>query len=280
EARLLGSRRRDLHPADRSGRVIDDFNPAPLRGVFLQEAEEALSAMEQALIALERAPESEEPLNEIFRLAHTIKGGAAMVDFPALAEYAHRFEDALSVMRDGGVAVDAARVTGMLQVVDALREILATQARGTMTRLRATDIALISRLIPVELQLEEISAEAAELRGFHMPEHAVVSAATTNTRSLRVDMAKLDGMLTLSGEIAVAKGRMMQVLAHEGAGVTEAGLSAAEEMGRLLTTLHERVMEMRLVPIGPLFRQHLRTVRDVAASQGKLIRLALEGEDV
>src|SRR5947207_3092967 len=85
-------------------------------------------------------------------------------------------------------------------------------------------------------------------------------------------------MLTLSGEIVVAKGRLMQILG--GAGVGEAGMSAAEHMNRLLATLHERVTEMRLVPIGPLFRQHVRTVRDLGASQSKLLRLVLEGEDV
>ena len=90
-------------------------------------------------------------------------------------------------------------------------------------------------------------------------------------------MNKLDAMLTLSGEIAVANARMAQVLAAD---ADEATQTAVEELQRLLTTLHERVMEMRLVPVGPLFRQHQRTVRDVAAQQGKLVVLVVEGEDV
>jgi len=72
----------------------------------------------------------------------------------------------------------------------------------------------------------------------------------------------------------------MQVLAGSRAGGSEAELAAAEDLSRLLTTLHERVTEMRLVPIGPLFRQHVRTVRDLSATQSKLLRLVLEGEDV
>jgi two-component system chemotaxis sensor kinase CheA len=39
-------------------------------------------------------------------------------------------------------------------------------------------------------------------------------------------------------------------------------------------------MRMRLVPLGPVFRQHLRTVRDAAAARGKQVQLTLEGEDV
>jgi two-component system chemotaxis sensor kinase CheA len=253
-----------------------DHTVVSLRNVFLQEAEECLAAMEPALLALESHPDAAEPLNEVFRLAHTVKGGASMVEFPVLAEYAHKFEDALSMMREGLVPVTSARVTVMLQVVDTLKEILQAQSQGQLNRLRAADLSLIGRLLPIELHTADAD---------HADDHAAVadtvyvagSSVSAANRSLRVNMSKLDAMLTLSGEIAVAKGRVMQVLA---ANASEEGTSAAEELSRLLTLLHERVMEVRLVPVGPLFRQHQRTVRDVAAGQGKLVRLVLEGEDV
>jgi two-component system chemotaxis sensor kinase CheA len=255
-----------------------DHTVDSLRNVFLQEAEESLAAMEQALLVLETHPDAAEPLNEVFRFAHTIKGGAAMVEFPVLTEYAHKFEDALSMMREGLVPVTSARVTVMLQVVDTLKEILQAQSQGTLNRVRAADLSLFGRLVPVDLQ-----AAASEE---HDTDHAAAvdtvyvagSSVSAAQRSLRVNMSKLDAMLTLSGEIAVAKGRVMQVLDAEDA--SEEGKSAAEELSRLLVLLHERVMEVRLVPVGPLFRQHQRTVRDVAGGQGKLVRLVLEGEDV
>ena len=253
--------------------MTERFNADALRAVFLQEADEGLAAMEKALLLLETSPEAAEPLNEVFRVAHTIKGGAAMVDYVAVAEFAHRFEDALSMMREGLIAVTPARVTVMLQVVDTLREMLAAHAKGQFGRVRAADMAMVGRLIPVELQKPEAQPDDSEASS------AVIDVkATSAKRSLRVDMAKLDQMLTLSGEIAVAKGRVTQLLEAEQ--VAEAGLSAAEELSRLLALLHERVMEMRLVPIGPLFQTHHRTVRDVAANQGKLLRLVLTGEDV
>jgi two-component system chemotaxis sensor kinase CheA len=255
----------------------DDFNAAPLIAVFLQEAEEGLTAMEEALIALDAQPESAEPLNEVFRIAHTIKGGAAMVDFTAMAELSHKFEDALTMMRDGLVPVNGERVTVMLQIVDVLRSMLVAQSNGqTVMRLRAADAALVTRLIPVELLRRDPGSDETDADATTVLE--VKDAASAKSRTLRVEKSKLDVMLTLSGEIAVAKGRLMQVLA--GAGVGDAGLAAAEDMSRLLATLHERVTEMRLVPIGPLFRQHVRTVRDLSASQSKLLRLVLEGEDV
>jgi two-component system chemotaxis sensor kinase CheA len=255
-----------------------ELNDAALRQVFLQEAEEGLETMEQALLALEAHPDDPEAINEVFRIAHTIKGGASMVEWNAVAELSHRYEDVLVMMRDGVVPVTPARVTVMLQVVDALRTTLAAQASGQAVQLRAADIALVTRLIPVELHTapEQVEGIEYEPMGASAMDSGNKGAATK--RSLRVEMAKLDALLTLSGEIAVAKGRVLQVLAAETSGETSIG--AAEELARLLASLHEQVMEMRLVPVGPLFRQHQRTVRDIAANQSKLVRLVLTGEDV
>ena len=253
--------------------MSDELNTS-LAAVFLQEADESLSAIEQALIALDANPEAVEPLNEVFRIAHTIKGGAAMADFPGVAEFAHRFEDALTVLRDGHVPVTPDRVTLMLEIVDALRGMLASPSRGQSSRVRAVDKALVDRLIPSEHRdTTEIDRVEHESSSSEQPERW-----QARTRTLRVDKTKLDALLNLSGEIAVARGRLSDTLSAIGG--SDAATSAAEDLGRLLATLHERVTEMRLVPIGPLFRQHHRTVRDLSVSESKLLQLVLEGEDV
>src|SRR4051812_29968380 len=225
---------------------MQDELTTSLAAVFLQEADESLTAIEQALIALDVNPDAVEPLNEVFRLAHTIKGGAAMTDYPGVAELAHRFEDALTVIRDGHVPMTPDRVTLMLEIVDALRGMLAAPS----SRVRAADRALVEKLIPGEHRDATDPGRAGHESG--TSEQADRSQA--RTRSLRVDKAKLDAMLTLSGEIAVARGRLTGTLAAIGG--SDAALAAAEDLTRLLASLHERITEMRLVPIGPLFRQH------------------------
>lgn len=252
-----------------------DAIPDAVAALFLQEADEGLAAMEQALIELDERPASAAPLNEVFRIAHTIKGGAAMVDFSAVAEFAHAFEDALQLMRDGVVSVTPERVTSMLQVVDVLRGMLAAQSHGQAVRIRAADAALVARLVPADLRPTSLDAA-----GGHDADEGTARSdlASAKSGTLRVAKSRLDVMLTLSGEIAVAKGRLGQLLAA--AGVGEDGLAAAEHLNRLLATMHECVTQMRLVPVGPVFRQHLRTVRDLAAAESKIVRLVLEGEDV
>ncbi len=100
------------------------------------------------------------------------------------------------------------------------------------------------------------------------------------TRTLRVDVERLDRMLNLTGEIAIAQGRLGQML-EKGAGRTgEDVLEAHRAANALFVQLQEQIMKVRMVPVGPLFRQHIRTVRDMARSHGKVARLLIEGGDV
>lgn len=254
---------------------MSDELATSLAAVFLQEADESLTSAEQALIALDANPEAVEPLNEVFRIAHTIKGGAAMADYPGVAEFAHRFEDALTVIRDGHVPVTPDRVTLMLEIVDAMRGMLSAPSQGQASRVRAVDRALVDRLIPREMHRDSSEGERVEHEAV-APERS--DRPSSKTRTLRVDKTKLDAMLNISGEVAVARGRLTAMLAT--IEQSDAALAAAEDLGRLLASLHELVQEVRLVPIGPLFRQHVRTVRDLSASESKLLQLVLEGEDV
>jgi two-component system chemotaxis sensor kinase CheA len=86
-------------------------------------------------------------------------------------------------------------------------------------------------------------------------------------------------MLDVFGEIAIARGRLLETLERGGAATLEP-LESYRESERLYLELQDLIMRARMVPIGPLFHQHVRTVRDVATSRGKQVRLVVEGEDV
>ena len=271
-----------------------------LRRVFLAESEDGLAAMEEALVDLESRPSDPEPVASIFRIVHTMKGGAAMVGADSVAELAHLLEDALALFRTGIILVTPAHVTVMLQTVDVLRGLLGGVADGTSRAVTDADRALVARLIPAELQQragEEMGASLEDLETEELiaPMMAAVSAgpsplpadapakATLGTRArmLRVDMGKLDALLTLTSEIAVARGQLMEEIGVQRTTTATGGTaSAAEELDRLLGSLQDQVTQLRLVPLGPTFRNHLRTVRDVASQQSKLARLEVEGEDV
>jgi len=242
---------------------------------FLAETDEQLAEMEEALIALETRPDDDEAIQSIFRAAHTLKGNAASMGYGGVAEIAHAVEDLLDRLRNHSLEVSGRVVTALLKGIDALRFLVPEITAGRLESHPAQ---------------AELVADLAAACGTRIPqpsvphlslEDAVTPAAPAAThRTLRVDLGRLDRMLDLSGEIAVAQGRLAQLLRD--AGITNGTdvLDAQRDANRIFMDLQEEILRARMVPLGPTFRQQIRTVRDAAQAAGKLVRLQIEGEDV
>jgi two-component system chemotaxis sensor kinase CheA len=245
-----------------------------LLDLFRAESEEHLALMEEALIALEASPEDPEPLRAVFRVAHTLKGNSNSLGFSGLAECAHALEDLLERARDGGLVVTPSLVGLLLEAADGLRDMVRRRRRQAGRRPRSG--SLVARL----------SERAREASGAHASRPGnrertpAASASGARARSLRVDVGKLDRLLSLAGEIAVARSqlrrRIEERLDRTGEDLLEAHLLA----DRLQRDVQEQVMGLRMVPVGPTFRQHARTVRDLAVAQGKRVRLVTQGDDI
>ncbi len=253
--------------------TLTDRDRDLLLQTFLTEAGEHLRALEEALVALEARPEDAELLNGIFRVAHSLKGDALMVGFPRIAEFAHGLEDLLERLRDGALAADADLISLLLRAVDVLRALLAAAAAGQDTL--PPDFAAAQAALAAACAGPAGDAAVPAEHGA-APSAAVPAEAGT----LRVDVAKLDRMLNLTGEIAIARGRVAQMMASLPADVGAEILEAHRDADRLQLELQEQVMKARMVPVGPFFRQYARTVRDVARAHGKAVRLVIEGDDV
>ena len=256
---------------------------AELLQIFTAESEENLREMEVSFVQLESAPQDEETLQAIFRAAHTIKGNAAGLGFPALAKFAHGVEDVLDGLRTGAMVLTTPLATILLQTVDALRQLVAAAVKGA------------DELLPEHLELLEdlmVEAGGGQNSGVAQSESKKERRAGQGRRradhpggmraqTLRVEIEKLDRMLNLTGEIAVARERLAGLLEEtDRAKQIEDILEAHRAADRLFMDLQEEVMKIRMVPLGPTFRQFVRTVRDIATAQGKLAYVELAGEDV
>ena len=71
---------------------------AKYRAIFVEEATEHLAEISRALLELEKDPERAEAIDLVFRMAHSIKGMAASLDYGPVSELAHALEDR---MQDG-----------------------------------------------------------------------------------------------------------------------------------------------------------------------------------
>ncbi|ASW43136.1 chemotaxis protein CheA [Clostridium isatidis] len=99
-------------------------------GMFLEESMENLQTLNEALLDLEQNPKNKDKLNEIFRVAHTIKGMAATMGFSNIAELTHKMEDVLSEFREGKLEVTSNVVTILFECLDTLERMVSNIEQG------------------------------------------------------------------------------------------------------------------------------------------------------
>jgi two-component system chemotaxis sensor kinase CheA len=250
----------------------DGIDRNALMKTFLDETGENLATMEEALVSLETSPGDADILNTIFRGAHTLKGNAATVGVEPVVELAHLVEDLLDELRSERFAVSPGLVTLLLQCVDSVK---------AMTAAAALDPDAVPEAAPALVQ----SLRAAIATGVHddsaMAEPAALrrGAEKLGNDTLRVSLRKLDAMMDLAGEVAIARGRLREIveqMKEPSRDLTE----TVELLNRLSTDLQEQVTGVRMVPVQPVFHQQIRIARDISRSAGKSVQMRFEGEDV
>ena len=103
---------------------------AQFHQVYFDESFEGLETMESALLNLDLGAADPEVVNEIFRAAHSIKGGSGTFGFSEIADFTHVLETLLDDVREGKRPVAQALVDLMLESVDVLREMMAATQSG------------------------------------------------------------------------------------------------------------------------------------------------------
>lgn len=91
---------------------------------FIEEARDHLKTLEQGLEQLGRTAFNSETVNQLFRSAHTIKGGAAMMGLPAVQQVAHRLEDCFKQFQSNQQPLTATTEPLFLQLVDHLANLI------------------------------------------------------------------------------------------------------------------------------------------------------------
>ena len=120
-----------------------------LTSVFIQESREQLAEMEAGLLRLEQNPDDSNNINGIFRAAHTIKGGAGVVECNFIVSFTHLVENLLDSLRNGELAASGSLATLLLECCDqmgSLLDVLAAGAPAPEAALQARGDALTERL--------------------------------------------------------------------------------------------------------------------------------------
>jgi two-component system chemotaxis sensor kinase CheA len=141
----------------------DNVSVDELTREFLIESQESLDRMERCLTKLEERPDDRELLAEIFRAVHTIKGTTGFLGFSRLESVAHAGENLLGLLRDGKLLANADIVSGLLVLLDMLREILGS-IESTGHEGQGDDVSMIRRLHALQHSVSEGDGEVESRR--------------------------------------------------------------------------------------------------------------------
>ncbi|PXV93528.1 two-component system chemotaxis sensor kinase CheA [Lachnotalea glycerini] len=88
--------------------------------IFIDETKEHLQSLNEQLLILEKEPENDDTINEIFRAAHSLKGMAGTMGYKRMQRLTHDMENVFSEIRNGKMKVSAGLVDVLFQCLDAL----------------------------------------------------------------------------------------------------------------------------------------------------------------
>jgi two-component system, chemotaxis family, sensor kinase CheA len=275
---------------------------------FLIETHENLAQLDLDLVTLEKEPTERETLARVFRTLHTIKGTAGFLGLAKLQAVAHAAENLLSKLRDQELTFNPPIASGLLAAVDAVRQMLraleASETDGdgdhsalidTLERLRTRgNQSAGQRHGP---PLEEVAATMIKSEGIggeiatglspkteppaaanasRITEPPEARGSAVSDSSIRVDVGLLDKLMTLVGELVLARNQVLQFSTSQ---ENASFLGTVQRLNLLTTELQAGVMKTRMQPISTIWSKFPRVVRDLAVACGKQARLEMEGQE-
>lgn len=171
-------------------------------GYFIEEAKEHLDTIEQGLVDLAATMADAERVNELFRAAHSVKGGAAMLGFDSIQKTAHHFEECFKILKEHPVRIDQRLENLFLQGFDTLKELI--EALQSPFGLREEEAQ--QAVIAAEPTFQELQAYLSVLlSGKRAKTSALPQAAATQLTTI------LKAMLQLFKQGDSQKGRQQLV---------------------------------------------------------------------
>jgi len=151
-----------------------DPNNEELLKDFFSEAQMQVDTLEQNVLVLENGGANKDAVDEIFRAAHTLKGGSATVEMMELSKFTHLVEDVFDAIRSDQISVSEDVVDTLLQAIDVIKAMLDERMEGSIYK---EDTSSIEGKLRALLASQKKGASAAPSQAAAKP--AAVKAPAT-----------------------------------------------------------------------------------------------------
>ncbi|WFE69897.1 response regulator [Halomonas sp. M1] len=267
---------------------------------FVEEAADHLPRLREGISALEQGHADREQINELFRAAHTLKGSSRMLKLAPITALAHSTEELLSALRDGSLTASPTVTSLLNQAVDGLSDFVSQLAQGaTGDDLPAADEALCNALEQAALQTQPLPSTPAPPPPVTPSAPSTSTALTTESElrlsdTVRVRLDRLDDVIRLMGEVLSGHHHLHTLV--DQARALSTTLPAEQQVpfhafhrelkdsvlshDSLMNDLHDRALQMRMLPLSVVLDPLAHMSRELAQSLGKQVDCRLRGAEI
>jgi chemotaxis protein histidine kinase CheA len=209
-------------PSDKVAELVEEIEPLlfaaveeegavkdmePLLPDFIAAARDNVEAINRGLSSLEKEPSDSEVLQEVYRNAHSLKGSAMTMGFERMGKLAHYMEDVLRALQKEQLPVTPEACDALFETNDALSVMLDTLAASKRIKVDAeSTMARLASLLS-EFQMADRVGGVEPVRSITEPRTPAATVAPAMD-TVRVPTAKLDELVNLAGEAAIAQIRL------------------------------------------------------------------------
>ena len=268
---------------------------------FIDEARGHLQVVKEGAFSLSSGENVDAQIGEMFRAAHTLKGGARMLKLQSIADVTHQLEEILSELRDKKLQPDQNLGTLILQATDyistQLDQLTASEGNNQLPPADAQLCERLARASRGEMGDEPVQAKVVPAE---KPVVAldIAESGIKQADSVRVKLEKLDDLINILGEVVASHDRLEQQvqslsnigprLAHMDADqLRQEILQFSRQLKEDFQVQHLQMYELydvattiRMLPVSMLFEPVSQQVRELAASLNKQVDCRILGGEV
>lgn len=274
---------------------------------FIAEAWESIDRLDQGVVQLEKTPEDQNTIAQVFRAIHTIKGSSGFFGLKRIERLSHAAETLLGNLRDGRIPLSAERAAVLLMFLDNLRQLIAA-LEADKHEPPGDDQQLIERLrvlsssasagpeqtpapsvTATERQPDSpsVASDAPPVATAAEPVNGLQTESNSTSRSgqdakshdamapVKVSVELLDEMVNNVSELVLARNRLLPYAQRDDRVLA----SIVASIDRLTLAMQERVLKTRMQTIGQLWSRIPRVSRDLALACGKEVEVVCRGQD-
>ena len=236
--------------------------------IFVAEALEYYDALNRLISELEKKPQDDQVLAEIFRMLHNLKANAKAIGYLQISDVSHKLETAFGLIRNKELSFSDEVVGVLFDGIDLLGELI---KNIDTDKLVEPDPVLLRNLDIIVDSLSDSTVELAKVQKFSSARNLTLSDL------IYIQIKKLDHLMNLVGELIIDRDRILSLSRELD---NDELKSVSSHLYRITEDLQYSVMDARLVSIGTLFNKFPRVVRDITAAEKKEVDLVLSGQDI